>query len=267
MDAHFEIQDGKLILCSRGGTLGTSNARNTEYGPALRILLKRIERSNLALIGVWVDSNHVQNLSMKERQIFSIKDPEVSSSKLFTMLSNRMAAVGRDPSISGGGGNSTKRLCFAFAGNPPDELVARVVGWGETDPSLHQYKNKSDIKFSEATSCNMYSVPPSPEDCEWAEGYPRLVLHLCRERKRGLASIKKLKFIRDHGRLFCEHCGLEPTKTYGHDTGDACIEVHHKHPIADQPLGRITRLEDLACLCANCHRVLHRELQNAAKKT
>ena len=40
MDAHFEVQEGDLILHSRGGAIGTANAQNTEYGPALRILLR-----------------------------------------------------------------------------------------------------------------------------------------------------------------------------------------------------------------------------------
>jgi 5-methylcytosine-specific restriction protein A len=42
--------------------------------------------------------------------------------------------------------------------------------------------------------------------------------------------------------------------------GDACIEVHH-HAVAVAKMdGKArTRLADLQCLCANCHRIVHRE--------
>ena len=49
---------------------------------------------------------------------------------------------------------------------------------------------------------------------------------------------------------------------YGAELGDACIEVHHQvMQMADMPPGYRSRLEELTCLCANCHRVTHRELK------
>ena len=53
LDAHFEVRNGKLFLLSRGGTKGAANVRNTQYGPALRILLERINQSALSLAGAW----------------------------------------------------------------------------------------------------------------------------------------------------------------------------------------------------------------------
>jgi hypothetical protein len=50
----------------------------------------------------------------------------------------------------------------------------------------------------------------SATDREWTEGRPRLVSHLRRERRSGLAAAKKAAFIREHGKLFCERCGLIP---------------------------------------------------------
>ena len=38
---------------------------------------------------------------------------------------------------------------------------------------------------------------------------------------------------------------------------DFC-EVHHRVPLADGDSERETRLEELAVLCANCHRAIHR---------
>lgn len=99
------------------------------------------------------------------------------------------------------------------------------------------------------------------EDRVWTEGKPKLVQHLKKERGAGLSAAKKAAFVRENGRLFCEKCGLDPVKTYG-EHGAACIEVHHHAiEVADMGEGHETKLDELRCLCANCHRVVHKELK------
>jgi len=107
-------------------------------------------------------------------------------------------------------------------------------------------------------------VPPdasadADDERVWAEGALKRVQHLKRERATGLARTKKRRFIEEHGALHCERCGLVPSKTLG-PMGDACIEVHHHAvSIANMDGKTPTRLADLQCLCANCHRIVHRE--------
>ncbi|MDN4056013.1 hypothetical protein QPK32_23380 [Massilia sp. YIM B02763] len=99
-------------------------------------------------------------------------------------------------------------------------------------------------------------------DMEWAEGRPKLITHLVRERAKGLAQAKRSRFKRDYGKLFCEHCKLDPVKFYGSVDGEACIEVHHSEiHVSEMKHGHKTRLDSLQCLCANCHRVAHRQLK------
>lgn len=104
---------------------------------------------------------------------------------------------------------------------------------------------------------------PSPEaddERTWAEGSPKHIQHLRRERAPGLAQMKKRRFLELHGHLFCERCGLVPSQDLG-PFGDACIEVHHSTvAVAEMGDKTRTRLADLKCLCANCHRIVHREL-------
>lgn len=96
-----------------------------------------------------------------------------------------------------------------------------------------------------------------PEELRWIEGSPKLVSHMRRERAPGLSNAKKASFKRQHGRLFCEICRFDPSHVYG-EAGDACIEVHHHSTyVADMDAGHVTTLDDLKCLCANCHRVEH----------
>lgn len=103
------------------------------------------------------------------------------------------------------------------------------------------------------------SLPDTDDERSWAEGSVRRTSHLRRERAPGLAQMKKRHFIARHGRLFCERCGLIPSEALG-PLGDACIEVHHDRvAVADMGTGTRTRLADLQCLCANCHRIVHRE--------
>lgn len=107
-------------------------------------------------------------------------------------------------------------------------------------------------------------VHPVPsDDHSWTEGQPKLVEHLRRERARGAAQAKKDLFRRVHGRLFCERCMMDPVQIYGDEYGEACIEVHHREVrVSAMTADHRTSLSDLQCLCANCHRVVHRELRN-----
>lgn len=102
---------------------------------------------------------------------------------------------------------------------------------------------------------------PSDDQASWAEGSPTLKTHLTRERA-DLAAAKKRQFISLHGRLCCERCGLVPSEKDG-PKGDACIEVHHaKIAVSKMGKGVRTRLSDLQCVCANCHRMIHFEMSH-----
>ena len=109
-------------------------------------------------------------------------------------------------------------------------------------------------------------LPRDPEERIWAEGSQVLVTHLRRERASGISRAKKRAFKREHGRLFCERCKLEPQEIYGSEIGNACIEVHHDLPLGAEPTVRDTKLQDLKCVCANCHRIIHYELRKNLKQ-
>ncbi len=101
----------------------------------------------------------------------------------------------------------------------------------------------------------------SDEDATWVEGNARRVSHIRLERDPRAVQQKKERYKALHGRLECERCGFVPTEMYGDADGEACIEVHHKTPLAKLRGNRATRLNDLQCVCANCHRVLHRKMR------
>ena len=84
------------------------------------------------------------------------------------------------------------------------------------------------------------------------EGQRRLVLGVQRERNRTLRRMKKDQA----ASLDCEVCGFSFGRAYGATFQDYC-EVHHLLPLSAVESVTETRMEDLAILCANCHRVAH----------
>ena len=101
----------------------------------------------------------------------------------------------------------------------------------------------------------------------WPKGEERRRSHLKRERHPGVARAKKAEQRRLHGRLFCEQCKMDPAEVFGWPDGEACIEVHHRGTeVANMQPGHLTKLADLECLCANCHRIRHRQMRRVAIK-
>lgn len=98
------------------------------------------------------------------------------------------------------------------------------------------------------------------EEFSAVEGAWRVRLHVHRERSGALPREAKEAFARAHGGgLFCEVCGFDFEKAYGED-GQGYMEAHHRVPLRDLAPGtrRVTKVSDLAMVCANCHRMLHR---------
>lgn len=89
------------------------------------------------------------------------------------------------------------------------------------------------------------------------EGNPRLVSHFRRERDRAIVETKKAATLNATGRLCCEVCGFDFAATYG-AYGEGFCEVHHLVPLSAASDSVTTTLDDLAILCSNCHRIIHR---------
>lgn len=90
-----------------------------------------------------------------------------------------------------------------------------------------------------------------------AEGQEVYLSHLRRERNGTIIEAKKERVLDEHGRLTCEVCGFDFAAIYG-KLGDGYCEVHHTTPLTSLSGTRVTALSDLAIVCSNCHRVLHR---------
>ena len=99
------------------------------------------------------------------------------------------------------------------------------------------------------------------ESSGFPEGKRTEKIHKARERNRKVIQLAKREHANKHkGRLPCEVCGFDLSKKYGKEIGDCFLEAHHKTPLSelDENQGTETTVSDLAMVCANCHRMLHR---------
>jgi 5-methylcytosine-specific restriction protein A len=94
------------------------------------------------------------------------------------------------------------------------------------------------------------------EVAEAEEGKVLTRVHRTRERSRKLIEQKKRSILKDVGVLKCEACGFDFEVAYG-ERGKGFIEAHHVKPVHSLKPGEKTRLEDLALICSNCHRIVH----------
>jgi 5-methylcytosine-specific restriction enzyme A len=97
------------------------------------------------------------------------------------------------------------------------------------------------------------------EDIIAGEGGLALRAHLRRERDPKIRRAKLADVKRRGLRIACEVCRFDFGRTYG-SHGLDYIECHHRTPLYVTGQTQ-TRLADLALLCSNCHRMIHRAKQ------
>ncbi|NCI15617.1 HNH endonuclease [Cronobacter muytjensii] len=83
-------------------------------------------------------------------------------------------------------------------------------------------------------------------------------LHQSRERDPKIIKQKKEQILNVTGKLKCEICSMDFEETYG-ELGRGFAECHHKNPLSLRDKNEETALSDLAIVCSNCHRMLHRK--------
>lgn len=128
--------------------------------------------------------------------------------------------------------------------------IQQVYEWVNT------YSDEDEILQDEAEYEN--SIPDVDNLEIVSEGHHQLVAHYRRERNRQIVQKKKQQVLSETGTLECEVCGFDFGKTYG-ERGKEFCEVHHKIPLSEATDVVKTKLSDLAIVCSNCHRMIHRK--------
>ncbi|MFI6580580.1 HNH endonuclease [Embleya sp. NPDC050493] len=109
-------------------------------------------------------------------------------------------------------------------------------------------------------SGELLKLPKAPleelEEYSAPEGRILARRHLYRERNQSLRERKLAEVLGERGHLGCAVCDFDFEAKYGAH-GAGYIECHHVVPLHVAGEGE-TRLSDLALVCANCHRMVHR---------
>ncbi|WP_406058587.1 HNH endonuclease [Streptomyces sp. NBC_01077] len=151
------------------------------------------------------------------------------------------------------GGRPTQKIVADFLANPQEMLAAA-------------HALRAGIASGE-----LYNAPVHPdevdEDGQTSAREGRLLVRLAlhRERDRGLRNRRIQQVRRLNKPIQCDACTFDFGATYG-PLGADYIEVHHVTPLHVAGPSE-TRLEDLALLCANCHRMCHRNYAGEAWRT
>ncbi len=125
---------------------------------------------------------------------------------------------------------------------------------------LENPEGEKNINLAESISNNDSSKKNVAKQIrEVVEGGEKYSTHKVRERNPALVKEKKQQ-AKEKGTLACEACGFDFVKKYG-SHGEGFIECHHIKPLHTLKKTSKTKLEDLALLCANCHRMIHRKLE------
>ncbi len=127
-------------------------------------------------------------------------------------------------------------------------------------PGYVLYKDKEGEKAIKEVS-EKYEVretaisPESP--IEFTEGAIEEMVVELRKRDPRL----KTSAIEVYGTI-CQICGFDFSDVYG-ELGEGYIELHHIRPLSESNETQQTTLDDVAMVCSNCHRMLHRNGKNA----
>ncbi|WP_426154052.1 HNH endonuclease [Pseudomonas sp. DC3000-4b1] len=124
----------------------------------------------------------------------------------------------------------------------------------------HNPKRTSELaKIIRASIIKVDEIPQFEVEEEFAEGKLATKVHLRRERSHRLRKeviAKRMK----QGNLVCDLCGYDG-ESINPMLRDSLFECHHIIPLS--LIGETqTKARDIALLCANCHRLLHRAISN-----
>lgn len=167
----------------------------------------------------------------RENRVESFRNPDGVSFKLQNL---RQVASGKGlANVS-----KTDREVWAAFGHKPEEVATLAALIGEV-----------------GASPDADSLPAVATDEEFFEGRLVTATHYRRERSPKLRA-KLLAARAKGGKLCCDGCGWSPGLIDAL-IADAAFEAHHLEPLAATGPRR-NSIADLALLCANCHRLLHR---------
>lgn len=114
-----------------------------------------------------------------------------------------------------------------------------------------------DSKIKESKPSRGTKDIDDEQDFPEGEERRRFKEHVQRERDPRVVRLAKEARLACEKCLECDVCGFDFAKKYGSE-GHGFIEGHHTTPLHQMKKGHKTKIGDIALVCSNCHRMLHR---------
>ena len=149
---------------------------------------------------------------------------------------------------------------------PPKYVIslANIFATGSEHPAgrfnaveARDYFRSRGYVVNDRRSKSAPSIVVEDDESAFPEGKERYRLHRSLERDATIARKAKIKRLVATGRLHCDVCSLGFEDMYG-ARGEGFIEAHHTVPVATLRGSVRTKVSDIALVCSNCHRMLHR---------
>jgi hypothetical protein len=131
------------------------------------------------------------------------------------------------------------------------------VNWSTQSSGIEIGDAVDELEKLWAQHVGLYDV--AGEELAALEGELRIRMIRHRARERWLRATKLSAHKQAHGgSLPCEvpGCGFDFRAAYG-EVGRDYAQVHHLKPLSDRTRPSLTKLSDLAVVCANCHVMIH----------
>lgn len=225
-------------------------------------------RSNLRTVEDYLTSDNVEEASFAEDLIRrgtcfvayeAGKQLRFAPSRFIGYLNNSLYKHLNNPTKHGNITNGTIRQLLGQE-QPNNKLDNHYreycASLGITPPTTGAFGNQRKFWTTEI------GIADFAENLEMEDDFPEGKLversHKRRERNRKVVERKKSDFLKIHGKIFCEICGFDFEEKYG-ERGTNFCEVHHTIPVSEMNPAHQTSLDELVIVCANCHRIIHRE--------
>lgn len=256
------------------------NAGSNSHGAWRRILFKTASRPARELFEIIAtpttkhSNEPIERLSNREQRLVTASHVENAITRLLAGEDAPNFANSRDYDlVTETGERLAPKKVFGLAIEEALGIQAYPghfsAGWSQPcfqilqDSGYSIVRKSASLTAKDTVLTEVASLPLNPEERSWAEGDIRIITHLRRERTRDpKAAQAKRTAVRqaNDGRLSCEHCNNDLYAVYPPEIAEGIFDIHHTIPLADMSEDHETALEDLLCLCANCHRAEHRRM-------
>jgi hypothetical protein len=256
IDARFDldtsVENPSISIESRSGTGGAGEAgpRNPDYNILLEAILERLAARGILVTRIALESKPFSHLPIAERtlrleQAYPVDLRQVDIGRFRRGVGSSMSTMHQAPDARRPG-NSNRRIRI-YLSRPV--AAADLLAW--------EWSPHTPVESS-GTAGDTIGVGESPPPAG-LEGALRRRLARHRKREKRLRAFKIREHLAQGKRLACEvpGCGFDFEETYG-ELGKNYAHVHHLKPLGSRGGDEVTRLEDLAVVCANCHAMIHR---------